>query len=198
MIPRQLLIAVVVLLVIALSMSFYVWRMHGRSEQGETTMPSSRPVAPPVTGSTEPVTLCVAYDNPGVLHSRSARIPLPSDRQQRAQELLRALLATYEEKYTPHTIGAGAEVRDVYLVEPGLAVVDLNSAFADGHRSGILVEELTIASMVETLSANLQGISRVQFLVDGKLRDTLAGHADLSLPYETSAIHQLVGQLQNQ
>jgi hypothetical protein len=197
MIPRQLLIAVIVLLIIASGMSFYVWRMRGRSERGDTMMPSSRPVAPPVTGSTEPVTLYVAYDNPGVLHSRSARIPLPSDRQQRAQELLRALLATYEEKYTPHSVGAGAEIRDVYLVEPSLAVVDLNSAFADGHQSGILVEELTIASMVETLSANLQGISQVQFLVDGKLRDSLAGHADLSRPYETSAIHQLVEQLQN-
>ena len=198
MIPRQLVIAVVVLLVIAAGMSFYVWRMHGRTEQAEATMPRSRPVAPPVTGATEPVMLYVAYDNPGAVHPRSARIPLPSDRQQRAQELLRALLAIYEEKNTSHTIGAGAEVRDVYLVEPGLAVVDLNGAFADGHQSGILVEELTVASLVETLAANLPGISRVEFLIDGKVRDTLAGHADLSRPYDTSAVHQLVGQLQNQ
>ncbi len=199
MIPRHLIIGVVVLLVITLGMGFFVWRMRGRTERSSDSVASSeRPVAPPVTGPTEQVTLYVAYDDPGVLHSHSARIALPSDRQQRAQELLRALVGVYEEKYTPHTIGPGSEVRDVYLVEPGLAVVDLNGAFADGHRSGVLVEELTIASMVETLSANLAGVTRVQFLVDGKTRDTLAGHADLSAPYDVTAVNLLVGQLQGQ
>ncbi len=198
MIPRHLIIAVVVLLLIALGMSFFVWRMRGRTERAGTIADSTRPVAAPVSGPTEQVTLYVAYDDVGVLHSRTARIPLPSDRQQRAQELLRALLGVYEEKYTSHAIGAGSEVRDVYLVEPGLAVVDVNATFADGHRSGILVEELTIASMVETLSANLAGVSRVQFLVDGKARDTLAGHADLSGAYDVTAVNQLVGQLQGQ
>lgn len=197
MIPRHLLIAVGIMLLVASGMSLYMWRMRGRDARTQpAAATSSRPVAPPVTGPTEPVTLYVAYDDGGVLRSRSARIPLPSDRQQRGGEILRALLSVYEDKSTPHALGAGAEVRDVYLLEPGLAVVDLNGAFADGHRSGVLVEELTMASLVETLAANLPGVARVKFLVDGKDRDTLAGHADLSFPYEVSAVHQLAQQLQ--
>jgi len=154
-------------------------------------------VAPPVSGPTEQATLYVAYDDPGVLQAQSARIPLPAGRQERAQELLRALLGLYLDKSSSHPLGAGAEVRDVYLVDPGLAVIDLNAAFADSHRSGVLVEELTIASLIQTLSANIPGILRVKILVDGKERDTLAGHADLSGFYDVPAVGQLVNQLQS-
>jgi hypothetical protein len=197
MIPRHLIIGVAVMLAAALGISAFMWRMRGRDARTQpAAITSSLPVAPPVSGPTEPVTLYVAFDDGGVLRPRSARIPLPSDRQQRGAEILRALLSVYEDKNSPHALGAGAEVRDVYLLEPGLAVVDLNSAFADGHRSGVLVEELTVASLVETLSVNLPGIAHVKFLVDGKDRDTLAGHADLSSAYEVSAVHQLAQQLQ--
>ena len=71
------------------------------------------------------------------------------------------------------------------------AVVDTNAAFADAHPSGVLAEELTIASMVNTLNANDPQITRVKILVDGKERDTLAGHADLRRFYLASGIGQV-------
>ena len=77
-----------------------------------------------------------------------------------------------------------------------LAVIDTNAAFADNHRSGVLVEELTVASLVETLSANIPGITRVRILVDGKSRDTLAGHADLSDFYDVNSMNQMVAAMQ--
>jgi hypothetical protein len=149
-----------------------------------------------VQGPTEQLTLYVAYDDPGSLRAQGASIPLPAGRQERAQELLRALLGLYLEKSSSHPLGPGAEIRDVYLVDPGLAVIDTNDAFADGHRSGVLEEELTVASMVETLAANIPGINRVKILVGGKERETLAGHADLTGFYDVSAVNQLVGELQ--
>jgi hypothetical protein len=195
MIPRHLVIGVVAMLAVALGMSVYVWRMRGRVAQTEASAYAS-PVAPPASGPTEQVTLYVAYDDAGVLRAQSARIALPAGRQQRAEELLRALLDIYLGKPSPHPLATGAEVRDVYLVEPGLAVIDTNAAFADGHRSGVLVEELTVASLVETLSAGIPGITRVKILVDGKPRDTLAGHADLSDFYDITQFNQMASQLQ--
>jgi hypothetical protein len=106
------------------------------------------------------------------------------------------LLAVYLDKDSTHPLPAGAEVREVYLVDPGMAVIDTNAAFADGHRSGVLVEELTVASLVETLATNVTGINRVRILVDGKTRDSLAGHADLSLAFDVGQINQLVQQMQ--
>ena len=80
---------------------------------------------------------------------------------------------------------------------PGLAVIDLNAAFADGHRSGVLVENLTIASLVRTLTANIEGINRVKILIDGQPRQTLAGHADLSGFIDVAAMNQMASELAN-
>jgi hypothetical protein len=65
-----------------------------------------------------------------------------------------------------------------------LAVVNLSSAFADHHPSGIEAETLTINSIVGTLFANFPRIEQVRFVVDGQPRDTLAGHADLTRNYQ--------------
>ncbi|MCU1299239.1 MAG: hypothetical protein JWO91_3517 [Acidobacteriaceae bacterium] len=196
MIPRHLLIGVIVLLAISLTMGVYVWRMRGHVVETQPMATNSKPVTPPVSGPTEQVTLYVADDDPGILRAQSFRIPLPEGRQQRAFELLRALLGIYLDKGSPHQLSAGSEVRDVYLVDPGIAVIDLNSAFANGHRSGVLVEELTVASLVQTLAANVPGLVRVKILVDGEERDTLAGHADLMNFYDVAAVGQMASQLQ--
>jgi hypothetical protein len=196
MIPRHLMIGVLAMLALTLGMSVYVWRMRGRVRQSETPAEYSHPVAAPVQGPTEQVTVYVAYDDPGMLRAQAASIPLPAGRQERAQELLRALLGLYLDKSSSHSLGPGSEVREVYLVDPGLAVIDVNDAFADGHRSGVLVEELTVASLVQTLAANIPGINRVKILVGGKERETLAGHADLSCTYDVSAVSQMVAEMQ--
>jgi hypothetical protein len=195
MIPRQLILGAAAMILLALGMSFYAWRMRGRAGQPESA--STQPVAPPVSGPTEAVTLYVAYDDGGVLRAQAARIPLPAGRQERAEELLRALLNLYLDKSSPHLLGPGSEIRDVYLVDPGLAVIDLNAAFADEHRSGVLIEELTVASLLETLSTNIPGITRAKILVDGKERDTLAGHLDLTNFYDVTAFSQLALQLES-
>jgi len=197
MIPRHLIIAVVVMIVVALATGFYVWRMPKRANIVGPSSANTQPVAPPASGPTEQVTLYVAHDDAGLLRAQSASIPLPAGRQERAEELLRALLDIYLDKSSPHPLGAGSEIRDVYLVDPGLAVVDVNGAFANLHRSGVLIEELTVASLIETLSANIPGITRVKILVDGNQRDSLAGHIDLTNFFDVAAVSQLAAQLQN-
>jgi spore germination protein GerM len=197
MIPRHLIIAVAILLAITLGMGFYVLRMRARVDRTDVSAANTQPVAPPVSGSSEQVTLYVAYDDAGVLRPKSVRITLPTGRQERAAEILRALLTLYLDKFSPHPLGPGSEIRDVYLVDPGLAVIDLNAAFADNHRSGVLVEELSVVSLVQTLSANIPGITRVKILVEGNERETLAGHADLSNFFDVPAVTQVVAQLQN-
>jgi spore germination protein GerM len=196
MIPRQLIIASAVMLVAVFALGIYAGRMRGRVTQAPAAR-DERPVAPPVSGPTESVTLYVANDDPGSLRAQAANIPLPSARQQRAEEVLRALLEIYLSKNSTHPLAPGADLRAVYLVTPGIAVIDLNSAFANGHRSGVLEEELTVTSLIQTLAASIPDILRVKILVDGKERETLAGHADLSGFYDVGAVKQLASQLQN-
>jgi hypothetical protein len=196
MIPRHFAIAMSVLFIAVLALSMYAWHMRRTAAATPVAATDTRPLAPPVSGPTERVTLYVAHDEDGSLRAESAQIPMPSGRQQRAEELLRALVSHYLDKSSPHLLGSGSEIRSVFLVDPGVAVIDLNSAFADTHRSGVLVEELTVASLIHTVSANTPGILRVKILVDGKDRDTLAGHADLSSFYDVSGVNQLATQLQ--
>jgi hypothetical protein len=196
-IPRHFVIALSLLLAAALIMGIYAWHMRGRAAATPATLTDAQPVVAPAAGPTERVTLWVAYDDIGMLRAQSAQIPMPSARQQRAEELMRALVQLYLEKNSPHPLPPGSEIRSVYLVDPGLAVIDVNAAFADGHRSGILPEDLTIASLIQTISANIAGISRVKILVEGNQRETLAGHADLSHFFDVSAVNQLTTELQS-
>jgi prepilin-type processing-associated H-X9-DG protein len=198
MIPRQLAIATAILFSLAIGMSLYVWQLRRREALNPSPAKPVQHVSPPVSGPTEKVTVWVASDDPGSLHAQSISIPLAAGRQERAQELMRALLDIYVNKSSPHPLAAGAEIHDVYLVDPGLAVIDVNLAFADGHTSGVLAEELTVVSMIQTLSVNIPGLTRARILVDGKERETLAGHADLSGFYDVSQVTGLAKQLSAQ
>jgi len=190
MIPRHLVISVAAMLVLVVTMGIYARHMRRQARELEPPANNTLPVAPPASGPTETVTLYVADDASGALRRQSAQIPLPSGRQQRGEELLRALLRIYQEPGTAHPLSAASDIRSIYLVESGAAVIDVNAAFADEHRSGILAEQLTVNSLVETLAANVQGIQRVRILVDGKARDTLAGHADLSNWFDVTTMEQ--------
>jgi hypothetical protein len=48
-----------------------------------------------------------------------------------------------------------------------------------------------VNSLVETLGVNVPGIQRVNILVEGQTRDTLAGHADLSDSFDVRTIEQV-------
>ena len=190
MIPRHLIIAVAVLLAAVTALGFYVGRMRRRAGEVQPAASDVRPIAPPAAGPTEKVTLYVADDSVGTLRPQGAEIPLPSGRQQRAEELLRALLRVYQQPDSPHPIASAGDVRSIYLMPSGAAVIDLNESFADQHRSGILDEQLTVDSLVETLAANVSGVSRVRILVEGKTRETLAGHVDLTEFFDVGAVAQ--------
>lgn len=188
MIPRHLVIAVAVMFVVVLSMGIYLRQMSRHARELQAAAADARPVAPPASGPTETVTLYVADDAAGILRPKSTQIPLPGGRQQRAEELLRALLGIYQQPGSPHPLAPAADIRSIYLVNPGIAVIDLNAPFADQHRSGIQDEQLTVNSLVETLAINVPGISRVRILVEGRSRETLAGHADLSDFFDVSTV----------
>jgi hypothetical protein len=179
-------------------MSLYLWQLRRR--EAETGFPSLglQHVTPPASGTTEKAVVVVARDDTENLHQESITIPAFSDPQQRAQEVLRQLLSIYQQKNSPHPLTASAEIRNVYTVAPNTAVIDVNSALVDGQTSGVLAEELTLVSIVQTLSLNVPNLAKVKLIVDGKERDTLAGHIDLSLTYDVGELSQLAAQMSAQ
>lgn len=86
------------------------------------------------------------------------------------------------------TIPPEAQLRELYIVpEEECAYLDFNQAFRTNHPGGSAGELLTIYSLVNTLIDNLEGIERVQILIEGKTIETLAGHIDTTKPLSRNA-----------
>jgi hypothetical protein len=196
LIPRHFQITIALLLLAILAMGIYMIRLrHTEQAAGLPGMPAAPP-APPVAGKQERIRVLVAYDDDQALRWRYTSVFMPANRDLRAREALRAVLSQYLQAPSPHPLGKGADIKDVYLIGDDTMVVDTTSQFADGHPSGVLLEELTLTSLIETLSANVPGIAKVKFLVDGQERETLAGHADLMSFYRTAAVHELAKEFE--
>jgi hypothetical protein len=184
-----------VLLAILIS-GVVIIRLTHREEAIALRAADSVPVVPAVEGKQEHIQVLVAYDEDQALRWRPAEVFLPADRGLRAKETLRTVLAQYLQTPSPHPLAHGADIRDVYFIGNDTLVVDTTAQFADGHPSGILLEEMTLTSLIETLTANVPGVNKVKFLVEGKERETLAGHADLMSFYQTKAVHEMAKEFE--
>jgi hypothetical protein len=214
LIPRHQIVIFSVLLVASLIMGVALWELrehaHQRLLAGQDSSPTSAPeVAPEVQA-----TLIVANDSDGSLLSQLHSLPLPAEPNARARAVLAKLLDVYAAADATHPVpGGGSAVQQVFLMPavdmstaasastvggkkpviapadpdgPQLAVVNLLGSFAANHPSGIETEMLTVLSLCGTLHANLPRVTQVRFLVDGAVRATLAGHADLTRTYLTA------------
>ena len=187
MIPRSLYVATALLLAAAIAMAAYLVHLRHQSEAEQQHLAGLGPLAPPASGESSNTVLVVANDANGALDRHEVTLTLPAHPAERLREQLRALFGIYTQDGAPHHIGAGSDVKNLYLVGNDTAVIDLTLAFADAHPSGIMAETLTIESVLRTVAANNAGIKRVKILVDGRERETLAGHADLKDTFETIA-----------
>jgi hypothetical protein len=192
---RVLTFVTVLLLLGILAMGAYLRSLRRNEQARALAIADTRPISAPVAGPKSEVSLYIANDDQGTVGVQQAIIALPADPSQRAREILHALLGEYVKRPSSHEIPPGADVKEVFLVNGDTAVVDTNASFADVHRSGIFLETLTIVSLVKTLTANAPGITRVKILVDGKERETLAGHADLQCFYDVLTVEQLLERL---
>jgi hypothetical protein len=196
-VTRRILIMFAILALVAVALGFYALHLKRKvAHDAQTASEQQLALAPQSNGPPEPVTLFVADDNDGTLHKTQVSVAMPVERSERARAALRTLLSQYLKTASTHTIGKDSDVRQVFLMDDGTAIVDTDSAFADAHPSGVLAEELTVASVVLTLNANDSKITRVKILVNGQERETLAGHADLKRFYDASNIGQVVKDMQ--
>jgi hypothetical protein len=195
MIPRHLQIAAALLLLALIAGGVYMYQLKRRDERNLSRALDPSALVAPVAGQPAKVQLTIAFDDDGVLVKREHELLLPLEPAARAREVLRALVREYVQNPSPHVLGASSEIRAAYLLDDGLCVVDLNAAFSDQHRSGILIEQFTLVSLIDTLASNVPQVKRVKFLVDGGERETLAGHADLSVVYDVAAVRGIAAEL---
>jgi sporulation and spore germination protein len=201
-IPRHQTVIFLTLLVASIIMGVALWNLRERAHQRLLRGQDSAPTQAPEVAPAEQATLMVANDNDDTVSPRALTLPLPQNPEARARAILGKLFDLYAATGAEHPVAGGAaSVAQVFLLPapgPGqstgqsagkdaqLAVVNLTSAFAAGHPSGLETESLTILSICATLRANFPDVAQVRFLVDGQQRSTLAGHADLTRTYLTA------------
>jgi hypothetical protein len=195
-IPRHFQIAFSLLLLAILVVGIYIIQLRHTEEAKTQQTAATAPQSPEAQGKEETIRVLVAYDDDLALRWRETQAFMPEQRDLRARAALRAVLAQYLQTPSPHPLAKGADIKDVYLVSNDTVLVDTTAPFADGHPSGVLLEEMTLTSLIETLTANVPGISRVKFLVEGNERETLAGHADLMSFYQAAAVHELAKEFE--
>ncbi|KAA6461042.1 GerMN domain-containing protein [Acidobacteria bacterium AB60] len=200
MISRAQTVLLILLVVASLTMAAVLFRMRERAHERLLAGQDSAPTQAPSVTAPEQATLMVANDDDNSLRGEVYSLPLPSDPGARARAVLGKLLDLYAAQDSNHPIAGGAaSVAQVFLLaaqggkavsagqnEPQLAVVNLKSSFVASHPSGLETESLTVLSICGTLHANLPRVTQVRFLVDGEVRPSLAGHADLTRTYLTS------------
>ncbi len=202
MIPRYQRILFWVLLLASVAMAAVLIRLRERAadriaglqENAETAQFSAAQNAAPA----EKITLLEASDIDDTVVPVTRELALPKETGARARVLLRQLFADYAAPGSKHPLISGPGVEEVFFM-PGtasdranpspansgakIAIVNLTSAFAENHPSGIEPETLTLLSIIATLHENFPAVEQVRFLVDGQPRETLAGHADLTRTY---------------
>jgi hypothetical protein len=185
------------MLLACVAMAAFLLRLRNRAQDRLQAQARVAPadIAEAAGNPAKTVTLYVPNDLDDSLTAVERSIPMPADENAQARVLLATLIEAYRAPESTHPINVASGVEDVYFLataegrggEAGqMAVIDLSGALAAAQPSGIEPETLTLLSMMETLHANLPTVTQVHFLVDGRSRETLAGHADLTRTYLAS------------
>jgi hypothetical protein len=76
------------------------------------------------------------------------------------------------------------KVQELFVSEKGVAFIDFTNTISTNHPGGVLNEQATIYSIVNSLTYNLPEIHEVKILIGGTEKETLAGHCLLLLPLQ--------------
>ncbi|HET6198723.1 MAG TPA: GerMN domain-containing protein [Candidatus Acidoferrales bacterium] len=186
--PQRAKIAVVVLVVAVVAGLVYFRVLHQRVARLARTQSTEEQerrevVAPPISTPTDVVASAQVFwlsaTEPDRLAAVTVQLPLSADPVERAKQLIGALIANPP---TPaqRTLPVGATLLSFYILPNGTAVADFSDALASEMPSGILSEWMAVNSIVQTLAANMPGITRLKILIHGQEAETLAGHVDIS------------------
>ncbi len=84
-------------------------------------------------------------------------------------------------KYFEPVLPPKTNLRGVYVVDD-MAILDFSKEIEKNFQGGMLTEMLTVYAIVNTVILNQDGINRVQILIEGEVKSSLAGEVDISEP----------------
>ena len=150
-----------------------------------TPSPDAPAASPPPPAPTAHITATLFYGarDGMLLQPVRVEVPLAEGAVAQGRQIVRALLQPPPAPYVS-VIPAGTTLKAFYVTSSGDAFVDLSADITAKHPGGTHAELLTVYAIVNTIATNLQGVQRVQLLVNGQEADSVAGHVDVRRPLE--------------
>jgi len=131
---------------------------------------------------TQKITLFFLSEDDALLHAEEREIPATSSVVEAARRAINELLQGSQEGLIS-PFPSQVQLRELFISEEGIAYVDFSREISEAQPYGATSEMLAIYSIVNTLTYNFKEIKKVFLLVEGRERETLSGHVDLSRPF---------------
>jgi spore germination protein GerM len=178
-------VATLGILFVVLVVLVIVFFKSGLKEKIITTAPISPPEVEPLSiqpGQTRIVILFFLSENDTLLHPEEREIPTDTSVVHQAkrtiQELVKGSQRGFISPFPPET-----KLIELHVTDEGVAYVDFSKDIVEKHLSGSSAEISTIFSVVNSLAYNFSSIEKVFILIEGRERETLGGHINLSRPF---------------
>ena len=151
---------------------------------GPETDPIFEEAARPLYGPTDPPIEARMFfpgtSNDVLLRTRDVTIFASVETENRVRQIVEILIQGAEDEDLFGRLPDDTRLNEVFVTDNGVVYLDFNSALSDNHTGGVLPEQATIYSIVNSITYNVDGIDRVKILIGGNEKETLAGHCPAS------------------
>ena len=173
------------------SLGFFVdivGRIQSLVNDQETEENPFKPEVEPLFSPTDPpMAAKIFFPSAGgdvLLSYEDATIFKSADVTKQAKQILKLLSDGPKTQNLTGVFPQDTKVNEVFISDDAVAFVDFSNNISTNHPGGILNEQATIYSIVNSLTYNIREIQQVKILVGGAEKETLAGHCLLLLPLE--------------
>ena len=182
--PRSLKIGLVILGIgFAITLGLFVDVVGRIQSMVQENEPEGDPFTPPPVAlydrTDPPMTVKLFF--PGrkedvILSAEDQTIFRSAELANRAWQILQKVLDGPKTEGLYPSVPKDTKLQEVFIDDTGMAYVDFSSTIAANHPGGMLSEQATVYSVVNSLIYNLPEIRQVKILVGGAEKETLAGH----------------------
>ena len=131
------------------------------------------------------VTIFFGDEGADAFVSETREVPVAQAFEDQVKLVLAEIITGPQDSHKFSAMPPGTELIQVFWVEDTQTLIlDFNNAFTANHPGGSTGEYYTITNIIKTVSANFPQVARVQFLIEGKAVESIAGHYSVDKPID--------------
>ena len=176
---------VILVLVLAVVAAFLAWYLSRGPGEELRLVPLTQDMGARELAGTRGVVLFFVDSHGDATVSRELQLPSRPTTEDEIQAVLEALCDTDPGRNTDRALPLDARPTGVFIDRnTGQVVIDWTRELVSAHPGGSGSEQATLSVILRTLAWNFPELASCVLLVDGAQVETLAGHVDMSRPFD--------------